>query len=83
MSTDISRLNVDLNELVKQVARQKFEARMSRLDDLLAHPEYATAGTPAPVGERAEWGHLLYDADEDATVPAFPYPNRAPKGAAS
>ncbi|MFM9703656.1 glutathione S-transferase family protein [Streptomyces galilaeus] len=74
MTADISRLDVDLHELVKQVARQKFAARMARLDDLLAHPEYATAGTPAPVGERAEWGHLLYDADPDATTPAFPYP---------
>lgn len=74
MTADISRLDVDLHELAKRIARQKFAARMARLDDLLAHPEYATAGTPAPVGERAEWGHLLYDADADATTPAFPYP---------
>ncbi|MFI6033017.1 hypothetical protein ACIBBD_02305 [Streptomyces sp. NPDC051315] len=70
----IAQLDVDLHELRRRIARQKFANRMARLDDLLAHPEYATAGTPAPVGERAEWGHLLYDADEDATTPAFPYP---------
>jgi hypothetical protein len=28
----------------------------------------------ATAGELAEMRHLLYDADPDATVPAFPYP---------
>jgi hypothetical protein len=70
----IAALDVDLRQLQQRIAKEKFQARMARLDDLRAHPEYATAGTPAPAGERAEWGHLLYDADEDAVVPAFPYP---------
>lgn len=30
---------------------------------------------PATDGESAELRHLLYDADPDATEPAFPYPN--------
>jgi hypothetical protein len=30
--------------------------------------------THATAGELAEMRHLLYDADPDATVPAFPYP---------
>ncbi|WP_202516883.1 hypothetical protein [Streptomyces sp. SID685] len=37
----------------------------------LTHVDVRTAATP---GELAEMRHLLYDADEDATVPAFPYP---------
>lgn len=74
MTRPIPDLDVPLDELRRRIAKKKFAARMSRLDDLMAHPEYATAGTPAPAGERAEWGHLLYDADEDATTPAFPYP---------
>lgn len=74
MTRPIAALDVDLHELVKQLAARKFAQRMARLDDLRAHPEYAAAGQPAPAGERAEWSHLLYDADEDATTPAFPYP---------
>ncbi|MGZ0231177.1 hypothetical protein [Streptomyces sp. CPS1] len=37
----------------------------------LTHVDVRTAATP---GELAEYRHLLYDADEDATTPAFPYP---------
>jgi hypothetical protein len=74
MTLPIAALDVDLHELLKQVAARKFAARMARLDDLRAHPEYASAGTPAPAGELAEVRHLLYDADPDAVVPAFPYP---------
>ncbi|MFJ9740881.1 hypothetical protein [Streptomyces sp. NPDC101166] len=76
----IAALDVQLHELQRRLAGEKFAVRMARLDDLLAHPEYAH--TPAPAGERAELRHLLYDADEDATCPAFPYPT-APKEAAS
>ena len=74
MTRPIAALDVDLHLLQQRVAREKFQARMAPLADLLAHPEYAAAGQPAPRGERAEWNHLLYDADEDAAVPAFPYP---------
>ncbi|MFG3660293.1 hypothetical protein [Streptomyces sp. NPDC047706] len=38
--------------------------------------------TTASDGELAEMRHLLYDADADATVPAFPYPS-APTEAVS
>ena len=48
---------------------------MAPLDNLLAHPELAATGTHATDGEAAELRHLLYDADEDATTAAFPYPN--------
>ncbi|MGV9888334.1 hypothetical protein [Streptomyces sp. NPDC003395] len=37
----------------------------------LTHVDVRTTATP---GELAEYRHLLYDADEDATTPAFPYP---------
>ncbi|MFJ3812223.1 hypothetical protein ACIPWE_38410 [Streptomyces sp. NPDC090073] len=37
----------------------------------LTHIDLRTAATP---GELAEYRHLLYDADADATTPAFPYP---------
>jgi hypothetical protein len=74
VSTDIGRLDVDLQELKRRIARARFAARMQRLDDLRAHPEYAATGKHATPGEAAEYRHLLYDADTDATVPAFPYP---------
>ncbi len=74
MTLPIAALDVDLRELVKQAAARNLAARMARLDDLRAHPEYASAGTPAPAGELAEVRHLLYDADPDASTPAFPYP---------
>lgn len=59
------------------VARQRAQAAVeksaAKLRRLLAHPEEAphTPGTP---GELAEFRHLLYDADVDATTPAFLYP---------
>ncbi|MGW0626495.1 hypothetical protein [Streptomyces sp. NPDC002758] len=37
----------------------------------LTHVDVRTQATP---GEAAEYRHLLYDADSDASVPAFPYP---------
>ena len=50
------------------------DSAVEKLRWLLAHPEAAAAGTPCSAGEAAEQRHLLYDADADATVPAFPYP---------
>ena len=50
-----------------------------RLQWLLAHPD--TPSRPTTDGEAAEYRHLLYDADTDATSPAFPYPNPAPEEA--
>ena len=47
---------------------------VARLRWLLAHPEAVADGRPCTKGELAEQRHLLYDADEDATTPAFPYP---------
>jgi hypothetical protein len=58
------------------VERQKRDAAVARLRLLLAEQPHQLA---AP-GELAEYRHLLYDADADATVPAFPYPT-TPKGA--
>jgi hypothetical protein len=37
----------------------------------LGHVDVRTRATD---GELAEYRHWLYDADEDATTPAFPYP---------
>lgn len=37
----------------------------------LSHVDVRTQATD---GEQAELRHLLYDADADATTPAFPYP---------
>jgi hypothetical protein len=52
------------------------DTAVDRLRWLLDHPEAVDAGKPATPGELAEYRHLLYDADEDATTPAFPYPAR-------
>jgi hypothetical protein len=52
------------------VERQKQDAEAARLRLLLAEQPHQ----PATPGELAEQRHLLYDADPDATVPAFPYP---------
>lgn len=73
MTTDLSRLDVDLHLLQQRVARQRVEASAERLRWLLAHPEAAASGR-APAGLQAEYRHLLYDADPDAATPAFPYP---------
>jgi hypothetical protein len=74
----ISRADVPLARLAADlratVARQKFEQRMAPLKESLAHPETPMPSRPVSPGERAEFSHLLYDADPDATVPAFPYP---------
>jgi hypothetical protein len=77
LDVPLTQLQADLRQLV---ARQRVEASVERLRWMLAHPETATAGRPATPGDSAEMRHLLYDADADATVPAFPYP-AAPKEA--
>lgn len=64
----LSRLEADMRVLL---ARQRAQARVERVGWLLAHPP---ASKPATPGEAAELRHLLYDADTDASVPAFPYP---------
>jgi hypothetical protein len=74
MTTDLSRLDVPLDELLRRIAHDKFARRMRPLAELLAHPELAATAPHATDGEAAELRHLLYDADADATVPAFPYP---------
>jgi hypothetical protein len=57
------------------VARQReaaaVDTAVDRLRWLLAHPPTSRPATP---GEAAEQRHLLYDADTDASTPAFPYP---------
>ena len=71
----LSRLEADMRELVaRQRAQAAVERSVTRLQWLLAHPEAVAAGTPASPGEAAEQRHWLYDADEDASTPAFPYP---------
>lgn len=56
-AADLSRLDVPVDVVEADVAR--IAARRQ--------PE----PVPAPPGECAEYRHLLYDADPDATVPAF------------
>lgn len=50
------------------------DAAVSKLRWLLAHPEAVATARHATDGEAAEQRHLLYDADPDSAVPAFPYP---------
>ena len=71
MTVDLSRLDVPLPELKRDIARQRVEASVAKLRWLLAHPEAAAAGKPATPGEAAEYRHLLYDADADDRTPAF------------
>lgn len=70
----ISRADVPLSTLRERMAalveRQKRDAAVERLRLVLAEQPCQHA-TP---GEAAELRHLLYDADPDATIPAFPYP---------
>lgn len=70
----ISRADVPLSTLRERmtalIERQKQAASVERLRLLLAEQPCQ----PASDGEAAEFRHLLYDADSDATVPAFPYP---------
>lgn len=69
LDVPLSQLQQDMRRLV---ARQRAAASAERLQLLLAHPE--TAMVAASAGEQAEQRHWLYDADPDATTPAFPYP---------
>lgn len=55
------------------------DVAVSKLSWLLAHPEAVADGKPCSAGEAAEYRHLLFDADPDASTPALPYP--APKEA--
>ncbi|MYX67317.1 hypothetical protein K388_05051 [Streptomyces sp. KhCrAH-43] len=57
MTNPIARLDVPLDVVEAAVARLAEQKRPM--------PE------PAPPGLVAEYRHLLYDADPDATVPAF------------
>ncbi|MFF6966208.1 hypothetical protein [Streptomyces anthocyanicus] len=69
LDVPLSQLQQDMRRLV---AQQRAAASAERLQLLLAHPE--AAAVPASAGEQAEQRHWLYDADDDATTPAFPYP---------
>lgn len=60
-------------------ARVRVEASAAKLRWLLAHPEAVATAPHATEGEAAEYRHLLYDADSDASTEPFPYP--APKEA--
>jgi len=74
MTRPISDLDVQLptlrDRMAALVAKQRKAAEVARLrQELEAKPHQ-----PATAGDLAEYRHLLYDADPDATVPAFPYP---------
>jgi hypothetical protein len=80
MTRPISDLDVQLptlrDRMAALVAKQRKAAEVARLrQELEAKPHQ-----PATAGDLAEYRHLLYDADDDSTVPAFPYPT-TPKGA--
>ncbi|WP_033307392.1 hypothetical protein RFN58_07165 [Streptomyces iakyrus] len=79
MTRPISDLDVGRTQLEadvrKTVARQRLTSRIERANWLVAHPDWPTGHATA--GEAAEYRHLLYDADPDATTPALDYP--APK----
>lgn len=68
----LTQLQSDLHRLL---ARQRVDAAAQRLQWLLAHPEAVATAPHASDGEAAEYRHWLYDADADATTPAFPYPS--------
>jgi hypothetical protein len=68
----ISHLDVPAAELERRIAEQRLAERLGRVQWLVTHPDWPTGRATA--GERAEYRHLLYDADDDATTPAFPYP---------
>lgn len=75
LDVPLARLETEMQALVRrQRAQAAVDASVTRLRWLLAHQDEAPK-RPAPVGELAEYRHLLYDADADATTPAFPYPS--------
>jgi hypothetical protein len=61
---DVPQAQVE-SDMQTLIARQKAAASGDRLRWLIAHPQ------PADEGTRAEYRHLLYDADPDSTTPAF------------
>lgn len=65
----IEDLDVPAAAIERQIARDKFQARMDHLAELLAHPE--TADKHGTSGEIKEQRHWLHDADPDSTSPAF------------
>lgn len=77
MTRPIDHLDVPLarlqSDLRRVLAQQHAAALGDRLAWLMAHPDEAPH-KPATPGEAAEMRHLLYDADPDSAVPAFPYP---------
>lgn len=73
MTRPIADLDMQLAEVQRLIARQKFAARMAPLAGWLAHPE-TCPHVAAPDGERFEQRHWLYDDDPDSSTPAFPYP---------
>lgn len=72
MTRPIEQLDVPAPELERRIAQQRLEIRLDRLPWLIRHPEWPTG--VASDGMRAEYRHLLYDADSDASTPPFPYP---------
>ncbi|MEU5900658.1 hypothetical protein [Streptomyces venezuelae] len=50
-------------------AQRQVDESVAKLRYLLAHP--AEFATPAPEGLRAEYSHLLHDADADAVTRPF------------
>jgi hypothetical protein len=60
-------VDVPTSVLEQRMARERVDASVRRLRELLAHPE--TARQPAEDGLRAEYRHLLHDCDPDSTVP--------------
>lgn len=57
-------------EAERLAAQRKVAESVAKLRYLLAHPgEFAK---PADDAHRAEYGHLLHDADPDSTVRPFP-----------
>jgi hypothetical protein len=71
LSTLRERMAADVRATVARQRAQSADESAAKLQWLLAHP---APGRPASAGELAEQRHLLYDADPDSTVPAFPYP---------
>lgn len=69
LSADIAALDVPLPELERRIAKERFEARMDHLAEILAHPE--TAAKAGTRGELKEQRHWLHDADPDSMAPAF------------
>ena len=72
--------HIPMAEMFRLIAADSLERRLRPLAAMLADPDHAPH-TPASPGELAEQRHLLYDADPDSAVPAFPYPNLTPEEA--